>query len=55
MVWLTDSKYHPLKTQGFEYRNDLPEYPSTHLNGYTYCIYLTNPALPTVLNMMESV
>jgi len=35
---LTDAKSNPLQTLFIEYTDDLPEYPRTHLNGYTYIV-----------------
>ncbi|EAW17145.1 uncharacterized protein NFIA_005070 [Aspergillus fischeri NRRL 181] len=39
---LTDAKTHPLQTLYIEYTNDLPEYPRTDPNGYTYVIPVNN-------------
>jgi hypothetical protein len=42
MTQLTDAKTHPLQTLFIEYANDLPEYPRTDPNGYTYVIPVQN-------------
>ncbi|EYE90430.1 uncharacterized protein EURHEDRAFT_291626 [Aspergillus ruber CBS 135680] len=35
---LTDAKSNPLQTLFIEYTDDLPEYPRTHIHGYTYIV-----------------
>jgi hypothetical protein len=42
MTQLTDAKTHPLQTLFIEYTNDLPEYPRTDPNGYTYVVPVQN-------------
>ncbi|KAG2010847.1 hypothetical protein GB937_007616, partial [Aspergillus fischeri] len=38
LIQLTDAKSNPLQTLYIEYTDDLPEYPRTHLHGYTYIV-----------------
>jgi hypothetical protein len=38
LIELTKAKSNPLQTLYLEYVNNLPEYPRTHLDGYTYVI-----------------
>ncbi|ODM14305.1 hypothetical protein SI65_10302 [Aspergillus cristatus] len=37
-IQLTDAKSNPLQTLFIEYTDDLPEYPRTHIHGYTYIV-----------------
>ncbi|KAL3483072.1 hypothetical protein BJX62DRAFT_220812 [Aspergillus germanicus] len=38
LIQLTDAKSNPLRTLHIEYTDDLPEYPRTDINGYTYVV-----------------
>jgi hypothetical protein len=38
LIQLTDARSNPLQTLFIEYTDDLPEYPRTHLHGYTYIV-----------------
>lgn len=38
-----------------EYLNDLPEYPSTHQDGYAYVVFLADPSSKGVENMIGKV
>lgn len=35
---LTQAKSRPITTLKIEYIDDLPEYPTTHLHGYSYVV-----------------
>ncbi|BCR91198.1 uncharacterized protein ACHE_70041S [Aspergillus chevalieri] len=37
-VQLTNSKSHSLQTSKIEYIDDLPEYPTSHIHGYSYVV-----------------
>lgn len=55
MLEITKGKSSSLRVCKMEYLNDLPEYPSTHQDGYAYVVFLADPSAKGVENMIGKV
>jgi len=55
LIQLTTSHVNPIQTLYLEYVHDLPEYPQTHTNGYTYVVSAPDRSNLTVNRTINSV
>lgn len=55
MVEITKGKSKSLHARKVEYINDIPEYPSTHKDGYCYVVFLSDPSMQGAENMVSRV
>lgn len=53
-IFLTQST-RPVKTRYIDYAHDLPEYPQTHPDGYTYVIHVPDKSKITVDRTINSI